>query len=93
MKAIRLFSMAALAIMMAACSSDLNEITEQPQQPQQAEGIPFKAILPAPGSDATRTALTQSGTSITVAWKAKEEGVYEGDKIALLHNGVRMLRR
>lgn len=89
MKAIRLFSMAALAIMMAACSSDLNEITEQPQQPQQAEGITFKAILPAPGSDATRTALSKSGASITVAWKQKEDGVYEGDKIALLHNGVK----
>ena len=88
MKAIRLFSMAALAIMMAACSSDLNEITEQPQQPQQAEGIPFKAILPAPGSDATRTALSKSGTSINVAWKAKD-GTYDGDQIALLHNGVK----
>ena len=91
MKAIRLFSMAALAIMMAACSNDLNEITEQPQQPQQAEGIPFKAILPAPGSDAaTRTTYGTFGgaSGLPVSWRAKD-GTYDGDQIALLHNGVK----
>ena len=91
MKAIKLFSMAALAIMMAACSNDLNEITEQPQQPQQAEGIPFKAILPAPGSDAaTRTTYGTFGgaSGLPVSWRAKD-GTYDGDQIALLHNGVK----
>ena len=77
MKAIRLFSMAALALMMAACSNDDNDV------PQQEGKIPFSATIAAPNSGATtRTTYTESGTSINVAWKS-------GDQIALVHGGVK----
>lgn len=80
MKTFRLFCMAALAIVMAACSNNDDEI----QQPtQQQNKIPFSATIAAPNSDATtRTTYTESGTSINVAWK-------NGDQIALIHNGVK----
>ena len=80
MKTFRLFCMAALAIVMAACSNNDDEI----QQPAQQQGmIPFSATIAAPNSGATtRTTYTESGTSINVAWK-------NGDQIALIHNGVK----
>ena len=78
MKTFRLFSMAALALVMAACSYNDGEI----QQPAQQQGmIPFSATIAAPNSGATtRTTYTEVGTSINVAWK-------NGDQIALIHNG------
>lgn len=78
MKTFRLFSMAALALVMAACSNNDDEI----QQPAQQQGmIPFSATIAAPNSGATtRTTYTEVGTSINVAWK-------NGDQIALIHNG------
>ncbi len=78
MKTFRLFSMAALALVMAACSNNDGEI----QQPAQQQGmIPFSATIAAPNSGATtRTTYTEVGTSINVAWK-------NGDQIALIHNG------
>ena len=80
MKTFRLFSMAALALVMAACSNNDDEI----QQPAQQQGmIPFSATIAAPNSGATtRTTYTEVGTSINVAWK-------NGDQIALIHNGVK----
>ena len=75
MKTFKLFSMAALALMMAACSSEDNEI----QQPAQQGPITFTATLAAPNSGATnRTTATQDGFNYNVAWK-------EGDKIALVY--------
>ena len=79
MKTFRLFSMAALALMMAACSSEDNEILQNTQQPGTMH---FTATIAAPSGDATtRTAYTEDGTTINVKWKV-------GDKIALVHNGV-----
>ena len=80
MKTFRLFSMAALALVMAACSNNDDEI----KQPAQQQGmIPFCATIAAPNSGATtRTTYTEVGTSINVAWK-------NGDQIALIHNGVK----
>ena len=76
-KTLKLFSMAALALMMAACSNDDNDV------PQQEGKIPFSATIAAPNSGATtRTTYTESGTSINVAWKS-------GDQIALVHGGVK----
>lgn len=76
-KTLKLFSMAALALLMAACSNDDNDV------PQQEGKIPFSATIAAPSSGATtRTTYSESGTSINVAWKS-------GDQIALVHGGVK----
>ena len=82
MKAIKLFSMAVAALMMAACSNDDNVIQQQPAQPQ-ATKMHFTATIAAPNSGATtRTTYTEDGTTINVAWK-------EGDQIALIHGDVK----
>ena len=79
MKTFRLFSMAALALAMAACSSEDNEILQNTQQPGTMH---FTATIAAPSGDAaTRTVYTEVGTTINVKWKV-------GDQIALVHNGV-----
>lgn len=76
-KVFKLFSMAALTLMVGACSQD--EIEQAPQD----KGIHFEAtISPADGSGATRTTYTTDGTNINVSWKV-------GDQIALLHNGTK----
>jgi len=75
MKTFKLFSMAALALMMAACSSEDNEI----QQPAEQGKMHFTATIAAPNSGATiRTTVTKDGDNYNVAWK-------EGDKIALVY--------
>lgn len=80
MKTFRLFSMAALALAMAACSSEDNEILQNTQQPGTMH---FTATIAAPSGDATtRTVYTEDGTTINVKWKV-------GDQIALVHNGVK----
>lgn len=78
-KTFKLFSMAALALVMAACSND----GELDLQPAQQDKIPFIATIPAPNSNATtRTTYTESGDQINVTWKV-------GDKIALVHNTIK----
>ena len=75
MKTLKLFSMAALALVMAACSSEDNEI----QQPAQQGPITFTATLAAPNSGATnRTTATADGSNYNVAWAVD-------DKIALVY--------
>ena len=75
MKTLKLFSMAALALVMAACSSEDNEI----QQPAEQGKMHFTATIAAPNSGATiRTTVTKDGDNYNVAWK-------EGDKIALVY--------
>lgn len=74
MKAIRLFSMATLALLMAACSTD--EIEQAPQQPVKTEGvIEFTGTIS--GSGTTRTTITE-GTGedagkLLVAWNLYDE--------------------
>lgn len=85
MKTLKLFSMAALVLVMAACSSDDNEI----QQPSQQGPMKFTATLAAPNSGTTRTTAT-AGTGddagkFLVTWAVD-------DKIALVYedaNGTR----
>ena len=75
MKAFKLISMAALALIMGACSEDVTE------QAPAAQGIHFEAtISPANAGSATRTTFTKDGDYINVSWKV-------GDEIALLHDG------
>ena len=86
-KTFKIFCMAAMALMMAACSSEdaaLNNSTAQ----QQGRKVQFTATIAAPNSGAgTRTEYTEvtsgdAAGTINVAWKA-------GDKIALIHNGTK----
>jgi len=83
-KTFRLFSMAAMALVMAACSND-DMIQQQPAQPL-GKKMHFTATIEAPNSDAiTRTTATLDKDAnnkdiIKVAWKV-------GDDIALVHSG------
>ena len=82
MKAIKLFSMAVAALMMAACSNEDNDV----QQPaQQARMIPFSATI-GPVGGSTRTTITEGTGSdagkLMVEWKG-------GETIALVHNGTK----
>ena len=74
MKTTKLFFMAALALMTAACSNDDNDLT---QQPAKAEGIPFTATISISQSASTR-ALTENGTKIEATWAT-------GEKVALIY--------
>ena len=77
----KLFSIAAAALMMVACSNE--DLTQQTQT--KAGKMQFSATIAAPSSGATtRTIYTEDtqNKKITVAWKV-------GDEIALVHNGVK----
>ena len=79
MKINRLFSIAAATMMMVACSSEDTALNNNRAAGPQMQ---FTATIAAPGSGATRTEYTESGTDINVAWKV-------GDEIALIHGNVR----
>jgi len=69
MKTTKLFFMAALALMTAACSNDDNEFA---QQPQKAEGITITAQL-APKTIGTTTRAVSEGTNKIVSeWAVNE---------------------
>ena len=80
MKTFKIFSIAALALMMGACNNEAPVLDNNPATGQQ---IQFSATIAAPGSGATTrtiyTEQTDNGT-IKVSWK-------EGDEIALIHSG------
>ena len=78
MKTLKIFSMAALALVMAACSSEDNEI----QQPAEQGKMHFTATIAAPNSGATiRTTVNKDGDNYNVAWAVDDEIalVYEDD--------------
>ena len=77
--------MAALALTMTACSKDDDGLTPQPAEQQPTEqttgrGIPFTATISIGEGGMTR-ALADGGTTLTATWA-------EGEKVALIHNGV-----
>lgn len=80
MKTFKIFSIAALALMMGACNNEDPVLDNNPATGQQ---IQFSATIAAPGSGATTrtiyTEQTDNGT-IKVSWK-------ESDEIALIHSG------
>lgn len=77
---IRIFSLAVLALAMAACSNDMEQPTAiQPAPGNAGEGIPFSATI-STGSATTRALKEENGT-ISSTW-AKDE------QVALIHNGV-----
>ena len=76
---------AALALTLAACSKDDDGLTPQPAEQQPTEqttgrGIPFTATISIGEGGMTR-ALADGGTTLTATWE-------EGEKVALIHNGV-----
>lgn len=79
MKTVRFFSMAALAIVMAACSNDSGDN----KKVSATGGIPFTATISTGGNGTTRTVLTEAKDAqnkdiLTVDWK-------QNDKIALIY--------
>ena len=85
MKTFKLFSMAALALAMAACSNE-DSALENAVPAQQQGAMKFTATLAAPGSGATtRTTYTEvtegaDAGKIKVAWKAGDEiSLYDED--------------
>ena len=81
MKALRLLSIAALALVMGACAKEVN----QPETETPLRKIPFSATLEGMGPE-TRTTYTENGGQINVAWKVNDE-------IALVHNGIKDVAR
>ncbi len=70
MKTFRLFSIAALALVMAACSSDDNEIL----QPAEQGKMHFTATIAAPNNGATtRTTVTKDGDNYNVVWAVDDQ--------------------
>ena len=82
MKTFRLLSMAAAALMMAACSNEQSEL--ETTTTLESPAMHFAATIGAPaGSGATRTEYDESSKGrIYVAWNT-------GDEVALIHNGVK----
>lgn len=77
MKTIRLFSFAALALALAACSNDI----DQPSQKSAGQGIPFSATI-SMGNAPTRVLTEDTETqTIKSAWQ-------KGEKVALIHGKV-----
>jgi len=70
MKTTKLFFMAALALMTAACSNDDNDLTTP--QPQQAEGITITAQLAPKTSGATTRAVSEGTNKIVAEWAVNE---------------------
>lgn len=77
MKTTKIFFMAALALMTAACSNDDNDIQTPAEQPAKAQGIPFTATI-SMGESASTRALTENGTTIEATWAT-------GEKVALIY--------
>ena len=75
MKTTKILSMAALALLTAACSSDDNELSLDPQ-PAGQEGIPFSATISMDNS-ATRGLIEGTG-AIEASWESDE-------KVALIY--------
>ena len=70
MKTTKLFFMAALALMTAACSNDDNDLTTQ--QPQKAEGITITAQLAPKTNGATTRAVSEGTNKIVAEWAVNE---------------------
>ena len=81
MKTKNIFTLAALALTMAACTSeDLTQQQSSQPEPDHSKGLPFTATI---SGKATTRAITENTTDGTLetSWKVDE-------KVALMHNGV-----
>ncbi|MBP5518145.1 MAG: DUF1566 domain-containing protein [Bacteroidales bacterium] len=70
------FGIATLLLALSAC----NKIETIDQPVGMADGIPFSATVSL-GDNAATKALAENGSTITASWA-------EGEKVALIHNGV-----
>ena len=81
----KILTIAALALVLSACSNEDNDIQTPVEQPAKSEagGIPFTATISI-GESAMTRALTEDATNnqIIPTWVA-------GEKVALIHNGVK----
>lgn len=80
MNTFKFFSMAALTLVMTACSSDDSVLEQELAQ----QGVMhFTATIAAPnGGATTRSVYTEGENKIDVAWKV-------GDQISVIYNGVK----
>lgn len=81
MKTKNIFTLAALALTMAACTSeDLTQQQSSQPEPDHSKGLPFTATI---SGKATTRAITENTTDGTLetSWKVDE-------KVALMHNDV-----
>lgn len=76
MKIKHIFSLAVLAVMTAACSSE--DITQQPAS-QSGQTLPFRATISNSAGTRGLTAPADDNSDITAAWE-------ENEKIALVHS-------
>ena len=72
----KIFGIAALLLALAAC----NKIESENGPVENIVGIPFSATVSL-GDNAATKALAESGSTIVATWA-------EGEKVALIHNGV-----
>lgn len=79
MKTIRILYLAALALIVGACSNDNELVPEQPAEPQ---GIPFFATIGIDNDGALTRAIAENSEELTPTWEV-------GDEVALIHNGVK----
>ena len=79
----KILTIAALALVLSACSNEDNDIQTPVEQPAKSEGIPFTATISI-GESAMTRALTEDATNnqIVPTWVA-------GEKVARIHNGVK----
>lgn len=73
MKATKFLSLAALALTFAACSSNDDELTQQPaEQPANNNMITITAMLAPKSASAQTRAVSDNGTDIVAAWAENE---------------------
>lgn len=78
MQTTKIFLMAALALMIVACSNDDTNILTPVEQPAKSEGIPFTATI-SMGESASTRALAENGSGgLTATWAT-------GEKVALIY--------
>ena len=72
----KVFGIAALLLAFVAC----NKVETEIQPVEKSDGIPFSATVSL-GDNAATKALAESGSTIIATWA-------QGEKVALIHNGV-----
>ncbi len=73
MKTTKFFFMAALALMTAACSSNDDELIQQPVEQPANNMITITAKLAPKSSSAQTRAMNESGGNIVVDWAQNEQ--------------------
>ena len=80
MKKIKIFSLAVMALLAAACSNSEMEDSAQPVVQKQKSGIPFKATISL-ASEASTRALSEEGKKLKATWEV-------GEQVAVIHNDI-----